>query len=111
MRGLPESHLRDFAAYVRRAPPSHDLSWPSAGALARIACCGRPRSASRAAQPSSSAARAVFFAIGSWTLYGDAAGRIKASVSPYIVWLWLDNTTSRIDAVPAAVVLGTSLDI
>jgi hypothetical protein len=72
MRGLPERHVQDFAAC---ATPSHDLSSPSAGALlARIACCGRPRSASRAAQPLSSAARAVFFAIGSWTLYGDAAG-------------------------------------
>src|SRR5580692_1883368 len=77
MRGLPESHLRDFADCVVRATPSHDLSWPSAGALARIACCGQPRSASRAAQPSSSAARAVFFAIGSWTAYGHAAGYIQ----------------------------------
>src|ERR1700722_5766144 len=57
--------------------PSHDLSWPSAGALARIACCGRPRSASRGVRPSFSAVRVVVFAIGSWTIYGDAAGRIK----------------------------------
>jgi hypothetical protein len=56
------------------ATPNHDLSWPAADALVRIACCGRPRSASRAAQPSSSAAHAVFSAIGSWTVCGDAAG-------------------------------------
>jgi hypothetical protein len=30
---------------------------------------------------------------------------------PYSVWLWLDSTTSSNDAVPAAAVLGTSLDV
>jgi hypothetical protein len=52
-------------------------SWPSAYALTRTACCGRLRSASCVAQPSSSAVRAVFFAMLSWTIYGDAAERIK----------------------------------
>jgi hypothetical protein len=70
----------DFVCGLRLAScatSSHDLSWPSAGALARIACCGRPRSASRAARPSSSVVRAVVFAIGSWAVCGDVAGRIK----------------------------------
>ena len=65
------SRLRGLAPC---ATPSHDPSLPSADASVLIACCGRPRPASRGVQPSSSAARAVFFAIGSWSSCGDASG-------------------------------------
>ena len=71
--------LAAFACTARAIEVSRDLSWPSADALTRIACCGRLRSASRAAQPSSSAVRAVFFAMWSWTVCGDATRRIKPS--------------------------------
>jgi hypothetical protein len=81
------------------AAPSRDLSCPSAEALARIACCGRPRSASRGVQPSSSAARAGVFAIGSWTPYGDAAGRIKGLL-PYSVRLWLSRLNAGFRSAP-----------
>ena len=60
-----------------------DLSCLRPGAFARAACCGRPRSASREVRLSSSAARACrFFAIGSWTVCGDAGAGIKPPVLP-----------------------------
>ncbi len=90
MRRLPKRHPRELRGLASCATPNHDLSCPWADALVRIACCGRPRSASRGARPSSSEVGAVFFAIGSWTIYGDAAGRIKA-VLPCSLRLWLSR--------------------
>ena len=57
--------LAAFAWTTRVIEISRRPSWPSVDALVRIACCERLRSASRVAQPSSSAEHAVFFAIGS----------------------------------------------
>jgi hypothetical protein len=65
---------------ARRSEVSRDPAWPSAAALIRIACCGQLRSASRVAQPSSSAERAVVFAIGSSITCGDSTGRIKPGI-------------------------------
>src|SRR6267143_1611178 len=73
-----EGNLGGFCVYNSGIEVSRDVTWPSAGALARIACCGRLRWASHGAQPSSSAARAVFFAIGSWTVCGMSERELNA---------------------------------
>jgi hypothetical protein len=58
-----EGNLGGFCVYNSVIEVSRDPSWPSADALTRVACCGQLRSASRVAQPSSSAERAVFVAM------------------------------------------------
>ena len=53
------------------AASAFSVSWSSAGALARVVCCGQLRRASREAKPWSLRVRAWVVAI------GDAGGRIK----------------------------------